>query len=89
MAETKYASYKGRVYVVKYKGEKAGKTIIRLASQDGSIEFWAKDGEPVTPCEAPAPLTRTRRKNWQPCGYPGCTPQYCDECDGEGYRPGR
>lgn len=29
------------------------------------------------------------RANWRPCGYPGCHPSYCDECDGEGYRPGR
>ena len=24
------------------------------------------------------------RPNWRPCGYPGCSPHYCDECDGEG-----
>jgi hypothetical protein len=32
---------------------------------------------------------RAVRRNWQPCGYPGCNPNYCDDCDGEGYRPGR
>jgi hypothetical protein len=26
-----------------------------------------------------------RRRNWRPCGYPGCNPSYCDECDGRGY----
>ena len=31
----------------------------------------------------------SRKRNWQPCGYPGCNPRYCDECDGEGYRNGR
>ena len=40
----------------------------------------------------------TSRHPWRPCGYPGCSPSYCDECDGEGlvltassgrsYRPG-
>lgn len=25
-----------------------------------------------------------RRANWRPCGYPGCSPSYCDECDGKG-----
>jgi hypothetical protein len=30
-----------------------------------------------------------RGRKWSPCGYPGCSPHYCDECDGEGYRPGR
>jgi len=29
------------------------------------------------------------RAGWRPCGYPGCNPGYCDECEGEGYRPGR
>lgn len=29
------------------------------------------------------------RPNWRPCGYPGCNPGYCDECEGEGYRNGR
>lgn len=24
------------------------------------------------------------RKGWRPCGYPGCRPEHCDECDGEG-----
>lgn len=85
---SEYATYKGRVYVVKYRGQKGDKTICRLASQDGSIEFWAKDEEPVIPCAAPVASGRSRRP-WSPCGYPGCAPTYCDECEGEGYRPGR
>ena len=24
------------------------------------------------------------RHNWRPCGYPGCSQSYCDECDGRG-----
>jgi len=36
-----------------------------------------------------APVNRTvnrpaRKSNWRPCGYPGCNPQFCDECDGKG-----
>jgi hypothetical protein len=27
---------------------------------------------------------RRSRSNWRPCGYPGCSPSYCDERDGEG-----
>jgi hypothetical protein len=27
---------------------------------------------------------RSYRRSWRPCGYPGCSPSYCDECDGEG-----
>ena len=37
---------------------------------------------------ASTPVSTPRRKSaWRPCGYPGCSPQYCDECDGEGYKP--
>lgn len=28
--------------------------------------------------------TKPARRSWRPCGYPGCSPAYCDECDGEG-----
>jgi hypothetical protein len=31
--------------------------------------------------KSPAPA---RRPGWHPCGYPGCNPGYCDECDGKG-----
>jgi hypothetical protein len=27
---------------------------------------------------------RQSNRSWAPCGYPGCSPSYCDECDGEG-----
>jgi hypothetical protein len=30
-----------------------------------------------------------RARAWRPCGYPGCNPSHCDECEGEGYRSGR
>lgn len=36
-----------------------------------------------------ATRSSTRPAGWRPCGYPGCNPGYCDECDGEGYRAGR
>jgi hypothetical protein len=32
---------------------------------------------------APKP-SPARRPGWHPCGYPGCSPHYCDECDGKG-----
>lgn len=35
--------------------------------------------------KAPArPTGVKRRPGWVPCGYPGCNPSYCDECDGKG-----
>jgi hypothetical protein len=40
--------------------------------------------------KAKAPAKRARRSAaFVPCGYPGCGPGYCDECDGEGMYPAR
>jgi hypothetical protein len=81
--ETKYATYKGRTYKIIYQGKKAGKVITKLGFLDGSSEFWAKEGEPVTPTNAPPKsgqfgFSRRRRG---PCGYPGCDgTNFCDEC---------
>ena len=56
---------------------------------------WAGNGvhlytcSPVTPKavtkSAPAAAYhggRGRRGAWRPCGYPGCNPTHCDDCDG-------
>ncbi len=42
------------------------------------------DLEAATSPAAPAP--RPQPAGWSPCGYPGCSPRYCDDCDGRGYR---
>jgi len=31
---------------------------------------------------APSASVGARRRPWSPCGYPGCNPRHCDECDG-------
>ena len=35
-----------------------------------------------------APAARSARpaRRWHPCGYPGCNPAHCDDCDGRGGR---
>lgn len=33
---------------------------------------------------APSAPRPTSHRPWRPCGYPGCSRAYCDECDGEG-----
>ena len=38
----------------------------------------------VGPAVKAAPKARTVPRGWRPCGYPGCNPGYCDECDGKG-----
>ena len=70
----------------------------RSAIAVGSKIEWTKGaparhvtcaGPGVSSVRAAAPriaTTSPRGRRWQPCGYPGCSPSYCDECDGEGNR---
>lgn len=46
-------------------------------------------GTTTAPAAAGSPSRPRYRRAWRPCGYPGCSPAWCDECDGEGYVPGR
>jgi hypothetical protein len=39
---------------------------------------------PVETAPVAKPKTSSRPAGWRPCGYPGCNPSYCDECDGKG-----
>jgi hypothetical protein len=39
---------------------------------------------PARPTGTARPAGAARRPGWTPCGYPGCNPSYCDECDGKG-----
>jgi hypothetical protein len=57
-------------------------------SDDGRAVTLAAFSQPERAAQ-PRRAVRGVRPNWQPCGYPGCHPGYCDECDGEGYRNGR
>ena len=41
-------------------------------------------GAAVTPRAATYKAPAKTRPNWRPCGYPGCNPHYCDDCDGRG-----
>ena len=38
----------------------------------------------ATPKAPARPTGAARRPGWHPCGYPGCNPVHCDECDGRG-----
>lgn len=79
------------VSVTKQSGEVKQETIERVLWTDGRASLCS-----VRRSQAPArqtPIARQRGGSWTPCGYPGCSPGYCDECDGEGrkieYRRGR
>lgn len=38
---------------------------------------------------ATGPAKTGAPKGWTPCGYPGCAPGHCDECEGRGARRNR
>ena len=59
------------------------------AKWDPSVKGWRVPTDKaeaarklVTPAVRPA--APSRPAGWYPCGYPGCCPTYCDECDGKG-----
>jgi len=54
-----------------------------------SIVFTSKTSsvvttESVNPTRGRSQRPRRSRRRFVPCGYPGCSAAYCDECDGEG-----
>jgi len=77
----------GAVVIVSRKdGTQSNQTVRAVIWTDGtaclcSVEPTAKP-VPAAPKAAPA----ARRSNWRPCGYPGCNPQHCDDCEGQGGR---
>jgi hypothetical protein len=97
VADEEFVAIEGKTFDIKDKLRAMG------GRWDGARKVWmvpasraeaARALVPVaTPRKAPTGSTfrsaPTRRFGWRPCGYPGCSPNYCDECDGEGYRPGR
>ena len=38
----------------------------------------------TVPAKSRSKSSSSYRANWSPCGYPGCNPNHCDECDGRG-----
>ena len=46
-------------------------------------------GAPVKPAAERTYSPRSAPRNWSACGFPGCRPGWCENCDGEGYRYGR
>ena len=79
-------SYKGRNYTVAFAGTTKFGEKAKLAFLDGSKEFWVDLALIAAPAASAPPSSRTGtpsaspRRNWRPCGYPGCNPNYCEEC---------
>jgi len=93
----KLVSYKGRNYLEMWSGATKYGTRAKLSFQDGTKEFWVDAALVGPPLVADADRGRAkrgrgrkschvcgRRHRFEPCGYPGCNPMYCDECDGGG-----
>ena len=47
-------------------------------------EIIAKAPKQEQKNSGPRKYSSLGRAGWRPCGYPGCSPHYCDECDGKG-----
>ena len=56
-------------------------TVTEVVWTDGKVAVCATESSPKS---APAVAAAPRRRRFVPCGYPGCHPSHCDECDGEG-----
>lgn len=75
-------------------------TTIRITTRSGKSwdatvtrVVWSGDAGTIVATESqdrprsqdrPSSYRRRRRRPYVPCGYPGCSPDYCDQCEGEG-----
>lgn len=75
---TRSVSEGDRVTVTKRDGTTKFETIAKIVWTDGTSAWLCA----IAP--SPAPVPRPRRA-FRPCGYPGCSQDYCDECDGQGF----
>lgn len=79
------------VTVVKKSGDTKSERVGRLVwrSDDGSVFLYACADEGRAPGSNGARSARRGPpRDWRPCGYPGCNPGFCDECDGRGFSSG-
>jgi hypothetical protein len=79
-----------RLTVSKKDGTSKEVTVRALAWREENVSIYTVESDrpavsvvKVTPAQV---RRAPSRGNWRPCGYPGCSPNYCDECDGEGYK---
>ena len=76
--------------VEKRDGTRKQETVARVVWSQGDAAICAivpsaKPSPSGAPRSRPvSPVSPRRGRPWRPCGYPGCNPSYCDECDGEG-----
>jgi hypothetical protein len=84
------------VAVTKRDGSMSDATVGRLLWQGDGVHLYASVLARAPRIAGPGPgvLNTAQRKRadakraFRPCGYPGCSPGFCDECDGKGARAG-
>jgi hypothetical protein len=72
----------GILVVHKKDGTMSEVEVVRVVWSSPADDLHLCETRDTKPRERPA-YVRTDRA-WRPCGYPGCTRTYCDECDGQG-----
>jgi hypothetical protein len=93
MANTTYTKLRSGEWGVRVEGAKPsiGATV-HVTKRDGTAKtetigaiVWSGEGVTLCAVASTARPTASRRTGaWRPCGYPGCSPGYCDDCDGAG-----
>jgi hypothetical protein len=56
----------------------------KVWSGEGVYLYTKKDISPSSQGKVSCAPRRSSKRPFRPCGYPGCSPSYCDECDGLG-----
>ena len=51
---------------------------------DPGTKGWRVPAAKAAEARALVGVPARRHRGWRPCGYPGCHPAHCDECDGRG-----
>jgi hypothetical protein len=72
------------VCVSKRDGSSSDVRVVRIVWSDAEVAIAEVAKVAAPSASAPSAYGYRRRGRWAPCGYPGCNPNYCDECDGGG-----
>ena len=75
-----------KVRITKKSGVSVTKAITAVLWRGADGVSLCSIGDVSAPAATPkAPAAQRKApRGWRECGYPGCHPQYCDECEGHG-----
>jgi len=73
------------VTVTKANGEQRTVTVARVIWRGEGVALCSIEGNDSSKRGDSGSSSNGRSaRAWAPCGYPGCSSSYCDECDGKG-----